>query len=136
MKLKLNVLFVVLGMMLLSNASAHGLNPERHAITYEGGARFGDRVLGYFQARYLSHSTGIPFIYRPFPYSEYVNIAFEARPYFPFAVRYRFIFHIRSAQTLSEFFCKIRDPNTPLTLFILEYAPADLGEWDVDLTKS
>ena len=107
-----------------------------HAISYEGGARFGDRVLGYFQARYLSYSTGIPFLYRPFPYSDYVTIHYQAKPYHPYANQYRNIFHICSAATLAEFFCKIRDPKTAPTLFIVDYFPIDLDEWDIDTSRS
>ena len=110
------------------------LSPQ-HAITYDGGARFGDRAMGYAQARYLSFMTDVPFIYRPFLYSEYLTIDFQAAAYDAEASRFICTFRINSAQSLSDFFCKIRDPNTPPTLFVVEYFPTDITEWDFDKTR-
>src|SRR5690348_8719112 len=81
---------------------------HRHAISYEGGDRFGDRLLIYAQARYLSYMTAVPFLYRPFIYSDRLSIEWEARPFDQYASQYTHVFHITSNQTLTEFFAKIR----------------------------
>ena len=136
MRLKSNIFLVILGIILLNTGFTSNWIPANHAISYEGGSRFGDRVLGYFQARYLSFATGIDFLYRPFPYSQYVTIDYQAKPYDQCARQYRHVFHIRSAETLFEFFCKVRNPETPPTLFIVDYFPTELGEWDIDQSRS
>jgi hypothetical protein len=123
---------IVLLIMLISPVHA----VLQHAISYEGGCRFGDRILGYSQARYLSYFTGLPFLYRPFIYSECLTIDYQAQSYEMHAKDYENVFYINSNQTLQEFFCKIQDPNTLPTLFILDYFPAELGEWDLDPTRS
>jgi hypothetical protein len=112
------------------------LDAQNHAISYQGGSRFGDRVLGYCQARYLSYVTGIPFLYRSFPYSQHLTIEYQAENYDTWARRYPTTFTICSANTLTEFFAKIRDPKTPPTLFIVDYFPGDLDEWKIDKTRS
>jgi hypothetical protein len=41
------------------------------AITYGfSGGRFGDNLISYLHAKYLSYQTGIPVLYNPFPYSD------------------------------------------------------------------
>lgn len=110
--------------------------PTKHSLSYEGGDRFGDRVLVYAQARYLSYITSTTFLYRPFIYSEHVTIDFEAFPYDKYAYRYHRILHIFSIETLAEFFRIIQDPNSPPTLFIVDYFPSDISEWDFDPTRS
>jgi hypothetical protein len=108
---------------------------SRHAVSYEGSARFGDRMLGYTQARYVSYVSSVPFLYRPFPYSEHLNIEFQALPFDEHAHKYARTLHIHSERTLLEFFRQIRDPNTPPTLFIVDYFPAEISEWDKDQTR-
>src|SRR5688500_16822145 len=86
---------------------------SKHAISYDGGDRFGDRVLVYSQARYLSYATSIPLLYRPFYYSECLNIEYEAYSYDQYASRFQHILYIRSPQDLNEFFSRIINPNAP-----------------------
>jgi hypothetical protein len=40
-----------------------------HAITYEKGSRFGDNLLTYLHAKWISYQRQIPFRYKPFKYS-------------------------------------------------------------------
>ena len=48
-----------------------GAQETKKAVTYElGGGRFGDKLLSYLHARWISHTYDIPFFYRPFPYSD------------------------------------------------------------------
>ncbi len=110
--------------------------PSKHSLSYEGGDRFGDRVLVYAQARYLSYITSTTFLYRPFIYSDTLTIEFQAFPYEAYACRYHRVFHIFSLETLTEFFRILRDPHSPPTLFILDYFPSDISEWDFDATRS
>ncbi|HEV7737800.1 MAG TPA: hypothetical protein VGO47_10580, partial [Chlamydiales bacterium] len=46
-------------------------NPDStQAITYEfSGGRFGDNLLAYFHAKWVSYKYNIPFFYKEFPYS-------------------------------------------------------------------
>lgn len=105
----------------------------RHAMSYEGGDRFGDRLLVYAQARYLAYVTGLPFLHRPFPYSQYITIDYQSLPLDP---NDRNIFYIRSAESFREFFQKIRDPAMAPTLFIVDYFPTEISEWDKDSSRS
>ena len=41
------------------------------AVTYEfSNGRFGDNLLTYFHAKWISYQAGIPLLYKPFPYAE------------------------------------------------------------------
>src|SRR3989344_5126733 len=108
----------------------------KHAISYEGGDRFGDRLLVYAQARYLAYLTEIPFLYRPFPYSECITAEHQSHPFDRYKVLCRTVEHLQSAESFREFFRKIRDPTAPSTLFVVEYFPSDISEWDLDLSRS
>ena len=107
----------------------------KHAITYEGGSRFGDRMLVYAQARYLSYLTSVSFLYRPFIYSNKLNIEHKAKAYEREVGSFGTICRINSYETLEYFFRIIRDPLATPTLFILEYLPIDISEWDTDLER-
>lgn len=124
----------ILGFLLFILIGSAATDPPKaspHAITYEYCAgRFGDKLLGYAQARYLSYATSLPFLSRPFPNSEYLTIEYQSLPFAQQASQYQSVFHIRSAETLTEFFRKIGDPATPPTLFMVDYFPSDTSEWD------
>jgi len=105
----------------------------RHAISYEyTGGRFGDRVLGYAHARYLSYATGLLFLRRSFIHSEYLTIEYESDSFDAKISEYCEVYHINSPDTLAEFFQKIQSPDTPPTVFIVDYFPSDISEWDSD----
>lgn len=126
-------LLLLVGLTL--SAENNGL--EQHAISYNlGGDRFGDKVLGYVQARYLSYITSIPFLYRPFIYSDQLIIDNNALPYDLHAHKYGRQFHIASGQTLTEFFHQIQNPQSPPTLFIVDFFPSDISEWDGDTRRT
>lgn len=106
-----------------------------HSITWEWHAgRLGDKLVGVAQARFLSYSTNIRFLYRPHEYSEYMTIEHDALPFDQIAPTYQSFFHVKSADTLMQFFKMIRDPKTPPTLFFVDYFPNDTSEWDWPLT--
>ena len=45
----------------------------RSAVTYTfSGGRFGDNLLSYSRAKYVASLYGIPLLYIPFPYSDYL----------------------------------------------------------------
>lgn len=45
------------------------------AVTYEfSGGRFGDNLLAYLHAKWISYQYKIPFIYKPFKYSNYLKL--------------------------------------------------------------
>lgn len=49
-------------------------NPSA-GITYSfGGGRLGDNLYTYAEARWLAHSKGLEFFYRPFEYSQFLNM--------------------------------------------------------------
>ncbi|HSX26204.1 MAG TPA: hypothetical protein VLE89_04265 [Chlamydiales bacterium] len=107
-----------------------------HAITYEGGDRLGDRLLAYSQARYLTYITQVPFLHRPFRYSDQMKIDYQAESYEEKFRSFHFQYTIRSGDELLEFFRRIQNPNTPPTLFILDYHPTEITEWDKDSSRS
>ena len=43
----------------------------QNRVTYSfSGGRFGDNLVSYFHAKWVSHKYGIPFLYKPFPFSD------------------------------------------------------------------
>jgi len=63
-------LFIIL-VCLLSSSTAIAKSEKRRAVTYElGGGRFGDKLLGYLHAKWLSYKYDLPLYYKPFPYSD------------------------------------------------------------------
>ncbi|NDD58753.1 MAG: hypothetical protein EBZ47_05820 [Chlamydiae bacterium] len=45
-------------------------NPNYNYLTYHGGGRFGDRLIAYMHAKWLSYKYNIPMLYIPFAYSD------------------------------------------------------------------
>ncbi len=54
---------------LLLFVSARLFAGNDHAITYDKGSRFGDNLLSYLHAKWISYQRKIPLRYRPFKYS-------------------------------------------------------------------
>lgn len=130
------LVFVIFLVCSLGTAFPEGVG--KHAIT-NGSAdpgRFGDHVMGYAQARYLSYMTALPFFYRPFPYSDKINIEFQALPYDQASRQYSSTFYVHSGDTLIEFFRRLVDPQTPPTLFIIAYFPTDISEFEGHIPRS
>ena len=107
---------------------------QKHAITYQGGDRFGDRMLVYAQARYLSYLTSVPFLYRPFIYSDQVTIDCEARLFDQCQKEYQRTITVDSSASLVDFLHVIDNPQAAPTLFIIDYFPSDISEWDLART--
>lgn len=125
------VLYIAVFMMSLFRIFAADLVAEKHAIACDDeGGRFGDKVLYYAQAKYLSHISSVAFLHRPFEYSDYLNIEKDEYSFEQRVKSYKNVVHINSYETLTRFFHLIRDPTTPPTLFILKYSPTDISEWD------
>lgn len=73
MSLIKNILLLTL--MLISSYSWCHTNS---GITYGfSGGRFGDNILTVAHSVYLSHCLGLPVIYRPFPFSEYLQLSID-----------------------------------------------------------
>ncbi len=122
--------FFCLLVSLTAGNNLHG----KHAISYGFSEEktFGDTILGYAQARYLSYMTSLPFLYHPFDFSEQLHIGYDALPYATHASQYSRQFHIKTGETLTEFLSQIRNPDTPSTLFIVDYFPLDFSFWVFD----
>ena len=47
------------------------IHADHSVVTYEfSGGRFGDNLLSYLHAKWFSYEKNLPFLYKPFPYSE------------------------------------------------------------------
>ena len=103
---------------------------QRHAISYQGGHRFGDRMLVYAQARYLSYITSVPFLYNHFIYSDQVTIEEDARAFEEEQGHYQRRILINSPSTFFDLISSIDNPNALSTLFVLDYFPSDISEWE------
>ncbi len=120
-----------------SSALGYSDYSEYHAISYEYcPGRFGDKILGYSHARYLSYITQIPFLSRSssnkdYLLSDHLMTDYESFPFQEKARHYSQVFHIKSSDTLAEFFRMIQEPGTPPTLFMVEYFPSDVFEWNL-----
>lgn len=58
-------------LLLLLLLSISSLECTEKAVTYTfSGGRFGDNILSYAHAKWISHLHGIPVLYQPFPYSD------------------------------------------------------------------
>lgn len=69
-KVKLSKLFFMLWVCLLGTGYGN-----TSAITYNfSGGRFGDNVLAYLHAKWLSYEYNLPFLYKPFQYSSELNM--------------------------------------------------------------
>lgn len=93
-------------------------NLDASAVTYDrGGGRFGDQCLGYLHAKWISYYYGIPFFYRPFPYSDLLALHTLERPYEESDnVNYDMIIQPEYGQNIDF------DPNIS-ALYIIPYFP-------------
>src|SRR5579883_991030 len=104
---------------------------DRHAISNgPPSGRLGDNVLTYIQARFLSYIASVPFLYNAFPYSNKLDLSFQAVPLEQVSGHFQNVVEIYSAQSLSDFFTQIMDERTPPTLYVVRYFPFDISEWD------
>lgn len=68
----MNIKSIAFCVLLLSAAqNVPNLYAQRSAVTYDfSGGRFGDNMLSYCRAKWIAYKYGIPFLYRPFYYSD------------------------------------------------------------------
>ena len=60
-----SIIFVIM------NLTCFAVNPEQDFVTYgHSYGRFGDNLLSYMHAKWVSHSYGVPLLYKPFIHSE------------------------------------------------------------------
>ena len=118
----------------LSNVEAY----QKHAITHGiDGGRFGDQILSYAQTRYVSFITSVPFLYRSFPHgnSHLLDFSYDARSYDECRSQFNRTLYIKTGGEFLDFFRQIEDPNTPPTLYILNYFTSDISEWEYDVNR-
>lgn len=115
----------------------------KHAITYNVGAgRFGDKLLGFAHALYISHTTSLPLLFRDFnfhgqfdfPINQQLTFDNKFLHYDAVRSHYQNEYHVNSPQSLTEFLGQIRDTNTPSTIYIIDYLPSFISEWDQNNT--
>src|SRR5579872_1292271 len=128
MKIKYILLFLLIpfGTYGLDSCKKHGIT---HGLSL---GRFGDQILSYAQTRYVSYITSVPFLYRSFLYSDQLTLDYDAKSYEQCKSQFRHDFHIKTEATFIEFLQQIQNPNTPPTLYILDYIPSDISEWNSD----
>lgn len=103
---------------------------SRHGLTYGfSGGRFGDNILSYYQARYLSFISGVPFIYKPFPLSDQLSIDYDAKLYDEEITRFENFIEIKNYEDLKDYFNHINEKGSKRTLFTLSYLCTDISEW-------
>lgn len=125
----------LLALILLITAISIDAIEKKHALTYafdSGGDRFGDRMLGYLQARYVSYLTNTQFLHKPFIFSNQLSIDYDAQPFETYKNRYHRAFNIDNKNAFTSFLTQIQDPSTPPTLYTLQYLPADIFEWETN----
>jgi len=65
------VLLIAISILPLEAKKKKVFDETKRAVTHNtGGGRFGDKLLGYAHAKWISYKYGIPLLYRPFPYSD------------------------------------------------------------------
>lgn len=93
------------------------------AVTYDlDGGRFGDKLLGYLHAKWISYRYNIPLLYKPFIYSEQLNLDKLETHYTPNHLK-KFTRFVRPTYESNI------DYETNIsTLFTIPYFPENLWE--------
>lgn len=87
-----------------------------HAVTYTfSGGRFGDNLLAYFHAKWISYKYGIPLLYKPFQYSDQLHMHFDEKHYSDFEAQK----YIRGVRIQNDF--DIQKALTTTSLLVLPY---------------
>lgn len=110
-------------LFLLSSFFLFSAPPKQSYVTYEfSGGRFGDNLLAYLHAKWISYKYHLPLLYKPFPYSAWLKLDELEMPYSARKVR---SLHrsscVKSSQTTPYF----REGNY---LYICPYFPE--SEWE------
>lgn len=113
------LLFSVMSMRIQSSASS-----ARCAVTYNfSGGRFGDNLIAYFHARWIAHIFDIPFLYRPFPYSDHLMMHVTDEQLDEEGIAQRF----KKVTTLEKDIQLTIERDQP-TLYVIPYFPESLFE--------
>ncbi len=99
------------------------ISPRKHAVTYTfSGGRFGDNLISYLHAKWISYHYGIPLLYKPFPYSDELMLHYVEKSHKTFQHRYKKSISIKKEKDLH-----IKARHAP-TLFVLTYFPESAWE--------
>lgn len=130
---KIIILFVVVGTVIITipffqKSYSQKIDPrDVSMITYGlSGSRFGDGLVSYMHAKWLSYKYDIPVLYTPFPQSEYLLLAKkemspEQRPHSSF----KEIVHLTSKKNIERF---INHKKEKGILYIIPYYSEYEGE--------
>lgn len=104
------------------NQTVPSINTSSHAckgVTYTfSGGRFGDNLLAYMHAKWISYTHGIPLLYKPFPYSDQLHMHQIEQPY---KGQYPSTFTIKCIDDIPKGLSRA-------SLLILPYFPESLSE--------
>ncbi len=101
----------------------------KDAVTYNyWNTRFGDKLICYLHAKWISYRWGIPLLYKPFDYSSKLVMDREEIPYDPYFIDYNRDFTIKN---LSLFARDIKQHGLA-TLYAVPYFPEDPFEIEKD----
>ncbi|MCH9612263.1 MAG: hypothetical protein S4CHLAM102_07490 [Chlamydiia bacterium] len=106
-------------------ASCHATSKNTY-VTYESsGGRFGDQLISYLHAKWISYKYDIPVLYRPFPYSEHLKVDELEEIYrYEDLVRFRLKKRLGKSQALQHLMSPVKND----TLYIIPYFPESLWE--------
>lgn len=97
------------------------IDDSPHAVTYTfSGGRFGDNLLAYLHAKWISYKYKIPLLYKEFDYSDQLKLHDYELDYNIYKGRY-----VRKIDILQE---KINLKKSKPTLFISPYFPENIFE--------
>lgn len=103
--------FLLLLLPLLLSASSD------HVVTYDANkGRFGDRLVSYLHAKWISHQYGIPLAYKRFKHGSELVLS---KKEIPLDNQPRRIVNLKTGQI---------DLQSPATLYVCPYFPEDRGE--------
>jgi hypothetical protein len=111
----------LVGCLLLLTLQLDAATPET-SVTYDPGAgRFGDKLICYLHAKWISYKYGLPLLYKPFPYSDQLALhKIEKRWSKRREDRFKHTQRLRSNEKLRY--------NRKNTLYIIPYFPEAANE--------
>lgn len=76
------MLFTCMSFLYSTGSSKVRANFQGPAVTYSfSGGRFGDNLLAYLHAKWISYKYNVPILYRPFEYSDMLELHFSEQRY-------------------------------------------------------
>jgi len=121
------ILLLLLSPYTLMAKEKRVFDESKRAVTHRtSGGRFGDKLLGYAHAKWISYKYGIPLLYRPFIYSDQLALhTIETRYHSADAKRFRLIIQPQR---------NIDYTKSISALYILPYFPD--CPWEIERGKS